>query len=115
MTEPLQRRAYIQAVLVAYTALPETPDRPRPLDRALAGQLHDRQIPLATVKDALLLAGVRRLARPEGAPRLAPIRSLHYFLPVIEELLQSPLPGGYADYLKRKIASWEKRQAQADR
>ncbi|MFQ5694973.1 MAG: hypothetical protein ACE5HB_03200 [Terriglobia bacterium] len=104
MSDSLQRRAYVQAVLVAYLELPETPSRPRPPDRHLAGQLHQHQVPLSTVRDALLLATARRLLRPEQAPRLSPIRSLYYFAPVIEEIQQRPLPAGYSDYLKRKIA-----------
>ncbi len=43
---------------------------------------------------AFLLASARRAARPANALRLGPIRSLHYFLPVIEELLQTPLHYG---------------------
>ena len=108
MTGALERRAYVAAVLAAYTALPETPDRPRPPDRVFAGLLHDRLVPLSTVHDALLLATARRLVRAEQAPKLSPIRSLYYFSPVIEELLQTPLPAGYADYLRRKIAAWER-------
>lgn len=103
MSPCVARRAYIQAVLTAYLELPDTPTRARPPDRRLAGQFFDRQISLATVHDAFLLATSRRLIRDEELPPLAPIRSLYYFLPVVEELLKSPLPGGYADYLERKL------------
>ena len=48
-------------------------------------------IPLTTVETAFLLASVRRAARRPDAIPLGPIRSLHYFLPVIEELLHTPL------------------------
>ena len=44
-------------------------------------------IPLTTVETALLLASLRRANRRPDALPLGPIRSLHYFLPVIEELL----------------------------
>lgn len=98
----MQQRDYVQALLRAYRQLPDTPDRPRPPDRRLAKQLHDRDIPLDTVKDAIVLASARRLIRPPQAPQLSPIRSLYYFVPVIEELLQNPLPKGYARYLTGK-------------
>ena len=106
MSDLLQRRAYVQAVLAAYLKLPDTPSRSGPPDRRLAGQFHDRNIPLSTVRDALLLASARRLLRPKEAPRLVSVRSLYYFVPVIEELLETPLPKGYSCYLERKIAAF---------
>ena len=107
MSGSLQRRAYVQAVLAAYLKLPDTPPLSRPSDRRLAGQFHDRNIPLPTVTDALLLASARRLLRPLHAPPLALVRSLYYFVPVIEELLETPLPKGYSHYLKRKVTAFE--------
>ena len=102
----MQRRAYVQAVLAAFLKLPDTPTRSRPPDRRLASQFHDRNIPLPTVKDALLLASARRLLRPKEAPRLVSVRSLYYFIPVIEELIETPLPKGYSRYLERKITAF---------
>ena len=52
---------------------------------------------------ALLLGSLRRLIRPADAPRLAPIRSLAYFRPVIEELQENPAPENYRDYLRLKL------------
>ncbi len=71
----------------------------------LVQQLWQRQIPLTTVETAFLLASVRRAARRPDAIPLGPIRSLHYFLPVIEELLHTPLHHGdaYLAYLRSKI------------
>ena len=34
---------------------------------------------------------------------LGPIRSLHYFMPVIEELLAHPVPESYLAYLRSKV------------
>jgi hypothetical protein len=58
---------------------------------------------LETVETALLLGSLRRLIRPDDAPRLAPIRSLAYFRPVIEELRENPAPENYRDYLRLKL------------
>ncbi len=102
----MQRRAYVQTVLEAYLELLDTPPRSRSPDRRLAGQFYDRNIPLPTVKDALLLASARRLLRSQDAHLLASVRSLYYFVPVIEELLETPLPKGYSRYLERKIAAF---------
>ena len=99
-------RLYAKAVLDLYLALPETPTRVNRRDRALALQLFRRAVPLPTIEAAFMLASARRLCRPTDAPPLGSIRSLHYFLPVIEEILSQPLPAGYLDYLKHKIAKF---------
>ena len=39
---------------------------------------------------------------PGGAPALQPVRSLHYFLPVIDELRDLEARDEYLDYLRRK-------------
>ena len=49
------------------------------------------------------LALGRRNARPPDADPLPPIRSLHYFLPVIDELPPGPPPEGYLDYLRETV------------
>ena len=95
--------AYIAAVLTLYLDLPDTPLRPSPLDQSLANRLHQQAVPLTLVESALLLATLRRLSRPAELPPLPKIRSLAYFLPVIEELQQAPLPDGYLDYLRLKL------------
>jgi len=90
---------YVAAVLYLYTRLPDTPNRPHRPDRALAERLATEDVPLATVKAAFLLATVRRRTRPEHAPPLEPIRSLHYFLPVIRELQRTPPDPAYLELI----------------
>jgi hypothetical protein len=101
MNEP----EYVAAVLAAYVALPDTACRPRPADRALAHQLFADSVPLTTVLAALLLAHARRHLHPDPPPQ--PVRSLHYFLPVIRELATvdpANLPC-LRDSLQRRFAS----------
>jgi hypothetical protein len=90
-------------ILDFYLNLPDTPHRSSRSDRQLASQLVTRRIPWTTIRSALLLASARRLARDPQAPPLPPIRSLHYFLPVIEELRDKPISLSYLDYLQSKI------------
>ena len=99
-------RLYVKTVLDLYLALPETPTRVSRFDRSLALQLFQRAVPRSTIDTAFLLASARRLCRPPDAPSLGPIRSLHYFLPVIEEIIHHPLPDGYVQYLRHKLATW---------
>jgi hypothetical protein len=96
-----QERLYIDAVLTTYTSLPGTPARPSRQDRRLARDLCHRGIPLRTVRTALLLAAARRTLR--SGPPLAPVRTLHYFLPAIEEVLELPPDPGYVDYLAAQL------------
>ncbi len=96
---------YVRSVLAAYLALPDTPRRTSPFDHRLARDLFDRAVPLATVSAAFVVAIARRKARPPDAVPLGSIRSLAYFLPVIEELLAKPMDPSYAEYLQRKLVS----------
>jgi hypothetical protein len=109
---PASEPAYVAAVLMLYTDLPDTPLRPTPQDQALARRLHVQGVPLSVVESALLLASLRRLVRPSELPPLPSIRSLAYFQPVIAELQQQPLPEGYLDYLRLKFQQVAKRPAE---
>jgi hypothetical protein len=103
---PLDREAYIQKVLTAYRETPGTTGTIRRPDRLLAAQLHARGVPLPTVENALVLAASRRLLRPTHAPPLRTIRSLAYFLPVIDEVLELTVSPDYFRYLRRQIAGF---------
>src|SRR5207245_3455958 len=59
--------------------------------------------PLMAVENALVLAAVRRLVRPADAPPLGTIRSLAYFLPVIEEVLEMRVSPDYFQHVRRKL------------
>lgn len=95
--------AFVAAVLMLYLDLPDTPLRPSPTDQSLARRLFVEPVPLPLIESALLLGTLRRLSRSPGLPPLPKIRSLAYFLPVIEELQIQPLPDGYLDYLRLKL------------
>ena len=69
----------------------------------LALQLHQRCIPLNKVENALVLAALRRLVRPADAPPLTTVRSLAYFLPVIEEVLEMEVGEEYFQYARQKL------------
>ena len=96
---------FVAAVLSCYVALPDTPDRPRKPDRALAHQLFHDRCDLATIQDAFVLAIARRTFRTTEGPSLEPIHSLAYFVPVIRELTRTPLPPGYINHAKDRLAA----------
>jgi hypothetical protein len=95
--------SYVAAVLIVYVDLPDTPLRASVQDQWQARRLYDRGVSLRLVESALLLGSLRRLMRPAGVPPLPPIRSLAYFQPVIDELLDHPAPDNYLDYLRLKL------------
>jgi hypothetical protein len=101
--------SYVEDLLRLYRDLPGTCCQVRPADRRLAADLHRQQIPFGLLKTALLLGSARRLA---ATSPLSPIRSLHYFLPILEELQQSsPLDDSYIAYLE----DWILRQTASSR
>ena len=101
--KPISREEYIQSVLSAYRQTPGTAGTIRRPDRLLAAELYGRGVPLHAVENAFVLATSRRQIRPAGAPPLATIRSLAYFSPVIEEVLESRVNPEYYRYLRHKI------------
>jgi len=99
---PTDHAAYVRAVIACYRRVTRAV-RPRREDHRLATELHRRRVPLAVVETALLLATARRGSRPAQAPPLSPVRSLHYFLPIVEELIHDPPSDGYLDYLRETV------------
>ncbi len=103
---PIDREEYIHQVLSAYRHTPGTAGTIRRPDRLLAAQLYARGVPLRAVENALVLATSRRLLRPTDAPPLGTIRSLAYFLPVVDEVLELTVSQDYFRYLRSKIAAF---------
>ena len=99
----INQEEYIRQILDAYRKTPGTMGTVRRPDRLAAAQLHQRGVPLIAVENALLLATARRMIRPTGAAPLGTIRSLAYFLPVIEEVLSLRVHPDYFRYLRHKL------------
>jgi hypothetical protein len=95
---------YVHEVLEAYRKTPGTTGTIRRPDRVLAAQLFQRGISLSVIENAFVLAATRRLIRPADAQPLATIRSLAYFLPVIEEVQGLRVSPDYFQYLRYKLA-----------
>jgi hypothetical protein len=97
------REEYIRQILEAYRKMPGTMGTVRRPDRALAAQLYQRGMSVSVIENAFVLAATRRLMRPADAPPLSTIRSLAYFLPVIEEVLALRVSPDYFQYLRHKL------------
>ena len=99
-----ENQSYVKSVLQLYLDLPQTPARASRLDHRLAEQFCDRGVRFQDIELAMLLATARRLLRSPEAPALGPIRSRHYFLPVLAEVTQQPPSEDYLPYLRQKVA-----------
>jgi hypothetical protein len=103
MDDGASQEEYIRRVLEAYRKTPGTMGTVRRPDRMVALQLYQRGISVNVIENALVLAATRRLMRPADAPPLGTIRSLAYFLPVIEEVLRLRVSPEYFHYLRHKL------------
>jgi hypothetical protein len=93
------QQEYVRTLLHSYVDLPETPARFHSLDRRIALELFQRQVPVDVVEIAFVLGSARRLAC-DSEQALPPIRCLAYFLPVVEEVLAQSPPPDYIQYLR---------------
>jgi|SRR5580658_959167 hypothetical protein len=100
---PIDPHEYLRRLLEAYRTTPGTAGVVRRPDRMLAAQLHERGVPLEAVENAFVLAAARRMLRPADAAPLGTIRSLAYFVPVIEEVLRMRVGPDYFRYLRHKL------------
>jgi hypothetical protein len=101
----MSREEYVRKLLEAYRTTPGTTGSIRWPDRVLAAQLQQRGVPLLAVENALVLAVSRRLMHNPEVPPLGTIRSLAYFVPVIEEVLEGTVGQDYFNYLRYRLAS----------
>ena len=104
MDTGLSQEEYVGRVLEAYRKTPGTTGTVHRADRTLAAQLYQRGLSVRVIENALVLTAMRRLIRPAEAAPLGTIRSLAYFLPVIEEVLELRISPDYFDYLRHKLA-----------
>lgn len=100
--------SFVRSVLHLYTHLPHTPERHSRDDLFVARRLEQQRVPLLRLQAALLLGAARRAdlgKTPDSFP-LLPIRSIRYFLPILEELRFARVDAHYVDYLHRKLCAF---------
>jgi hypothetical protein len=99
----LGQEEYMRQLLEAYRKTPGTTGTVRRPDRVLATQLYQRGVSMSVIENAFVLGATRRLMRPADAQPLATIRSLAYFLPLIEEVQGLRVSPDYFEYLRHKL------------
>ena len=103
MDDGRSQEEYVRRVLEAYRITPGTLGTVRRPDRVLAAQLYQRGVSVTVIENAFVLVAARRLMRPADSLPLGTIRSLAYFLPVIEEVLDLGVNPDYFQYLRHKL------------
>ena len=106
LNNEVTEKEFVARVLSLYLRLPHTPARTSRTDRQLAAQWYAQGVSGEALEGALLLAAARRSLRDPALPPLPPIRSLHYFVPLLEEVLATPLAPEYVQYLRRKLVAF---------
>jgi hypothetical protein len=104
VTAILSPTGYVAAVRAALRDLPEPRPGFRPTDRRLALDLHRKGVPIEILRAAIRLAMLRRVTRDPALPPLAPVRSLYYFRPVLDELLRTPPDPAWLAYIDASLA-----------
>jgi hypothetical protein len=102
-----ERDRYVQAVRRTFLALGCTRGTFRPGDETIAGDFHDRRLPLSVVQDALVLGALRKLSAWLDGKNDGEVVSLRYFEPVVAEVAEKPFHPDYARYLRKKLAKFQ--------
>ena len=79
-------------MLDLYRTVPGVLGRVRRADRDLAARLFQNAVPFYAIRNAFIVAAARRIRNNAFSTPLPPIRSLHYFLSVLREVIERP-PG----------------------
>lgn len=93
---------YLHRLLDSYRRLPGTLGRVLRVDRRTALALYRRRIDLDVIHHAFILGTARRTFATYPASSV-PIRTLRYFLPLIDEVLDSPPDPEYLGYLRLRL------------
>lgn len=100
---PDEEGSYVGSVRKWFLTLGCTIGRFSPSDERLAGSLEQKGIPLAVIEDAMLIGGCRKYVSWLNSGASAPIASLHYFEPIIDEVIERPFAPGYRDYMRLQV------------
>ncbi len=99
----IEAEQYVRQTLEGYRSLTTTCGGVRPADERLARSLYQKRIPLYAIEGAFILVQARRNARHPSRPPLPPIGSLAYFLPILREILNTPVDPAEISFLWLKM------------
>ena len=94
---------YVAAVRKRFLALRCTSGRFGPAEERQARELQGRGVRLQILEDAMLVGACRKYVSWLNNGFSAPIASLRYFEPLIEEVQERPFAADYRDYLRMEV------------
>ena len=100
-------RAYVEQVRQLFGGASCVQGTFTPSDARLAAAWHARGIAFETVRRAWLLGCTRKSFSLIDRPSAAPIRSLRYFAPLLQEVLADHFPPGYWSHLQFNLGRCE--------
>jgi len=106
--ESPEEKSYIESVRECFEGLGCVTGKFGAAEIETARQMRQRALPLAVVQDAILLGACRKYSSWLNGAESEPIRSLHYFKPLITEILENSLPPAYSANLPRKVGQLAK-------
>ncbi len=101
------REAYVVSVRRMFGKPSCMPSSFGAADERLAADWHRAEVPLETVRRAILLGSVRKSMTLIGRPDGQPIRSLRYFESVLEEVRAEEFPDCYWKHLEFNLGRCE--------
>ena len=98
------KNKYMREILRLYIATPTVAGPVRNADRIYAENLFRQRVPLYAIANAFIVGAARRILHNGYTSPMPPVRSLHYFRNIIQEMLDRP--PGYREIaiLKKKLA-----------
>ena len=116
-TKRKEEDAYVAAVRDSFLATGCTRGKFGIGDERSARAMREKGVSLELLQDALLLGACRKYDSWLNGGSREPIGSLAYFESLVSEVRDRPLPPGYCEYLRTKVAQlarmWEETKAAA--
>ena len=103
-----KEREYLAKIRNLFISRKCTKDHLSEKDRQLLQEWYDSGIPDAAIKAAILLGCCRKLVSWLNNGERSKINSLHYFIPLIQEVGNDYQNTYYQVYVKSKITEFEK-------
>lgn len=102
-------QAYVRQAERLFAASPAARGCFSAADRQLAARLFGQGTALGDLEHALMLGSARKLCQWLNGLDAAPVGSLAYFLPVLEEIAQTAVSDSYWEHVRRRLCLLQQR------
>ena len=102
-SESLEQKAYIRSIRGCFLSLGCASGTFGAANVAAATELYRRGIPFSVIEEAMLMGACRKYSCWLQGQALQPIQNMTYFLSIVDEIQEEPLPPGYSAHLRTKV------------